>query len=78
MTVSLLAGRITRYLNQFAEKHNYPLNIRITFTNWAKAYGITLDDIQASRPDQNGDIEQFNRTYYCTEVLHLSRLNNLT
>ncbi|WP_143425458.1 integrase core domain-containing protein, partial [Gilliamella sp. Nev5-1] len=81
IAVSLLAGRITRYLDKLAEYHGYPLKIRVdngpeftgkTFTN----HGITIDYIQPSSPYQNGYIERFNRTYR-TEVLDLYLFNNL-
>nr|WP_275415301.1 integrase core domain-containing protein [Snodgrassella gandavensis] len=85
IAVSLLAGRITRYLAKLAEYHGYPLKIRVdneleftgnTFTNWAKSHGITIDYIKPGSPYQNGFIERFNRTYR-TEVLDLYLFNNL-
>ncbi|WP_239324382.1 DDE-type integrase/transposase/recombinase [Snodgrassella gandavensis] len=59
ITVSLPAGRITRYLDKLAEYHGYPLKIRVdneseftgnTFTNWAKSRGITIRVHQPRQP----------------------------
>ncbi|NUE67278.1 transposase family protein [Snodgrassella sp. ESL0253] len=85
IAVSLPAGRITRYLDELAEYHGYPLKIRVdnepeftgnTLINWAKSHGITIEYINPGSPYQNGFIEQFNRSYR-TEVLDLYLFNNL-
>jgi putative transposase len=84
IAVSLLAGRVTRYLEKLAGYHGYPLKIRVdngseftrkAFIDWAKSHGITIDYIQASSPYQNGYIERFNHTYHI-EVLDLYLFNN--
>ncbi|WP_144340385.1 integrase core domain-containing protein [Snodgrassella communis] len=83
--VSLPAGRVTRYLDNLAEYHGYPLTIRVvngpeftgkTFIDWAKSHGISIDYIQAGSPYQNGYVERFNRTCR-TEVLDLYLFNSL-
>jgi putative transposase len=83
--VSLPAGRVTRYLDNLAEYHGYPLTIRVvngpeftgkTFIDWAKSHGITMGYIQLCSPYQDGYVERFNRTCR-TEVLDLYLFNNL-
>ncbi|WP_144366064.1 integrase core domain-containing protein [Snodgrassella communis] len=83
--VSLPAGRVTRYLDNLAEYHGYPLTIRVvngpeftgkTFIDWAKSHGITMGYIQLGSPYQDGYVERFNRTCR-TEVLDLYLFNNL-
>jgi transposase InsO family protein len=36
--------------------------LKIKFTDWAKKYGIRIDYIQPSNPQQNAYIERANRT----------------
>ncbi|MCO6505275.1 MAG: hypothetical protein J6568_07660 [Snodgrassella sp.] len=59
MVVSLLANRMSRYLDKLAEYYAYPVKIRVdngaeftgnTFTYWGKSHGISRDDIQPGSP----------------------------
>jgi putative transposase len=54
ISVSLLAGRVTRYLDKLAEYHGYPLRVQVdnkpeftgkTFIDWVKSHGISIDYI---------------------------------
>lgn len=70
--VSLPARRITRWLDQLADRRGYPRRIRVDngpenisrhFQAWAKQHGIEVHYIQPGKPAQNAYIERFNRTY---------------
>ena len=77
--------RVIRYLDQLAEWHGYPKQIRVdngseftssVFTDWASAHGIYIDYIEPGCPYQNAYIERFNRSYR-NEVLDCYLFNDL-
>jgi putative transposase len=44
---------------------NAPEYIDSTLTNWAEQQGIRPDHIQPGKPQQNANIERYNRTVRC-------------
>jgi putative transposase len=44
--------------------------------SWAKEHNIQLIHIQPGKPDQNADIERFNRTYH-EDILNAYLFNSL-
>ena len=82
---SMPSLRVIRYLDQLAEWHGYPKQIRVdngseftssVFTDWASAHGVYVDYIEPGCPYQNAYIERFNRSYR-NEVLDCYLFNNL-
>lgn len=82
---SLPAARVVRTLNRVAEWHGYPARIRVdngpefissALAQWAEQHQVQLAFIQPGRPDQNGYIERFNRTYR-EDVLDFYLFSNL-
>ena len=74
--------RVIRYLDQLAEWHGYPKQIRVDngreFTSsvlpyWASVHGVY---VEPGCPYQNAYIERFNRSYR-NEVLDCYFFNNL-
>ena len=72
VSFSLPATRITRWLDQVAQRHGYPRMIRVDngpenlskhFRTWAETHNIQIRYIQPGKPAQNAYIERFNRTY---------------
>jgi len=70
--ISMPSQRVTRVLNQVIETYGKPLAIRcdngpeftsFCFQQWAEDLGIEIQYIQPGKPNQNGFIERFNRTY---------------
>ena len=87
MNSGITADRVTRYLEQIAAWRGYPERIRcdngpeVEFTShelaaWAGQHPIYIDFIKPGRPDQNGYVEQLNRTYR-EDVLDLYLFSNL-
>ena len=82
---SIPSLRVIRYLDQLAEWHGYPKQIRVdngseftssVFTDWASAHGVYVDYIEPGCPYQNAYIERFNRSYR-NEVLDCYLFNDL-
>lgn len=70
--ISMPSQRVTRILSQAIETYGKPLSIRcdngpeftsFCFQQWAEDKGIEIKYIQPGKPNQNGFIERFNRTY---------------
>jgi putative transposase len=77
--ISLPAARVVRTLEQLEEIHGLPQAIRLDngsevrsdiFMGWCEEKGIKLKFIQPGKPQQNGFIERFNKTYLY-EVLNV-------
>lgn len=69
---SMPSLRVIRYLDQLAEWHVYPKQIRVDnssgftssiFTNWASAHNIYIDYIHHCCSYQKAYIERFNRSF---------------
>ena len=82
---SLSARRVIKELEQLTEWRGTPLNLRVdngpeflsqAMKEWCEAKGIRLQFIQKGKPQQNGFIERFNRTFR-TEVLDAYAFRNL-
>jgi putative transposase len=87
--VSLTAERVTRKLDQIAEFHGYPKQIRCdngpelishVMRTWARENDVHLEFIKPGKPTQNSYIERLNKTYrdavldlYVFESLHQVR-----
>ena len=74
---SLPGDRVVTLLEQLTALHGAPTRMRCdngpafvstAVAEWARRHGVTLAFIQPGKPNQNADIERFNRTYR-TEVL---------
>lgn len=83
--VSMPSNRITRILDEIIETYGKPHALRcdngpefISFhiQQWAEDKGIELKYIQPGKPNQNGYIERFNRTYR-EDVLDAYLFSNL-
>jgi putative transposase len=70
--ISMPSQRVTRILDELIELRGTPQSIRTDngpeftshhYTDWCKAKGIKAKYIQAGKPNQNGYVERFNRTY---------------
>lgn len=70
--ISMPSVRVTRILDEIIETYGKPRAIRcdngpefvsIHFEQWAKTNEIAIKYIQPGKPNQNGYIERFNRTY---------------
>jgi len=68
---SLPAERVVRSLNQIIEWRGLPRTIRVdnsleyvsgTLMAWAEKRGVRLEYIQPGKPQQNANIERYNRT----------------
>ena len=82
---SLTSRRVIRELNKLIDWRGKPENIRMdngpefianALEEWAKEREITLSFIQKGKPQQNGLVERFNRTYR-EEVLDKFAFENL-
>jgi len=82
---SLNSRRIIRELNQLIDWRGKPEKIRVdngpefiafAMEKWAKDNDIELQFIQKGKPQQNGYIERFNRSYR-TEILDAFAFENL-
>lgn len=82
---SLNSKRVIRELNQLIDWRGKPEKIRVdngpefiayALEQWAKENGIELQFIQKGKPQQNGYIERFNRSYR-TEILDAYAFDNL-
>ena len=82
---SLNSKRVIRELNQLIDWRGKPEKIRVdngpefiafALMQWAKELGIELQFIQKGKPQQNGYIERFNRSYR-TEILDAYAFDNL-
>lgn len=82
---SLNSGRVIRELNQLIDWRGKPEKIRVdngpefiafAMEKWAKDNDIELQFIQKGKPQQNGYIERFNRSYR-TEILDAFAFENL-
>jgi putative transposase len=69
---SIPASRVVRVLDQLVELYGRPQAVRLdngpeltaeTFTAWCRTNQVEARFIQPGKPDQNGFIERFNRTY---------------
>ncbi|MEN9522230.1 MAG: hypothetical protein RL065_607 [Bacteroidota bacterium] len=83
---SLNSHRVIRELNQLIDWRGKPEKIRVdngpefissALERWALDNHITLQFIQKGKPQQNGYIERFNRSYR-TEILDAFAFENLT
>jgi putative transposase len=83
---SFPARRVARVLDQVAEEHGYPQEIRVDngpefisnhLDQWAHTHGVQLDHIEPGKPAQNAYIERFNRTYR-EDVLDMNIFSNLS
>jgi putative transposase len=82
---SLNSKRVIRELSQLIDWRGKPEKIRVdngpefianALNEWAKENGIELQFIQKGKPQQNGYIERFNRSYR-TEILDAFAFDNL-
>lgn len=82
---SLNSKRVVRELNQLIDWRGKPEKIRVdngpefiayALERWANDNGIELQFIQKGKPQQNGYIERFNRSYR-TEILDAYAFDNL-
>jgi putative transposase len=69
---SLPGTRVVGVLDQLIAIHGAPRAIRCdngpellsrALTDWCERHGVVLQHIQPGKPNQNADIERFNRTY---------------
>jgi len=69
---SIISPRLVRVFERLRDQHGLPQVLRTdngpkflgeTFTYWAKEAGIAIQYIQPGKPNQNGYVERFNRTY---------------
>lgn len=69
---SITSRRLVRVFEQIERTHTLPQVLRTdngpeflgeAFTEWAKEHGMAIQYIQPGKPNQNGFIERFNRTY---------------
>ena len=70
--ISMSSDRVIRILEQVIEMKGKPKEIRtdngpeftsINYTNWCETNDITTKHIQPGKPNQNGYIERFNKTF---------------
>ena len=82
---SLTAARLIRVFEQIKDERGLPEVLRVdngpefrgeVFTEWAEERGMTIRYIQPGKPNQNGYIERFNRTYR-DEILDVYLFRNL-
>lgn len=70
--ISICSERVTRVLDELIELRGKPLNIRTDngpeytshhYSSWCEDNGVLIKYIQPGKPNQNGFIERFNRTF---------------
>lgn len=85
LDTSLTSSRVIRELEKIIEWRGKPEKIRVdngpefiasSLENWTKNNGIELQFIQKGKPQQNGYVERFNRSYR-TEVLDAFAFENI-
>ena len=83
---SISSLRVTRIMSELVEFYGKPQAIRLdngpeltaeSFTEWAKEQGIELRFIQPGKPNQNGFIERFNKSFR-EEVLNANLFNTMS
>jgi putative transposase len=85
LDTSLCSKRVIRELNQLIDWRGKPEKIRVdngpefiasAMEEWSRKHSIELHFIEKGKPQQNGYIERFNRTYR-TEILDAYSFDNL-